>query len=325
MDNLSNIQVSDLVEIWKAKNHNLLGQKNRIIESKAFKDFMNSKFEVIKMTEIEKNSQLSEIEDVLQSDLKKSGPNRITDWEKGWGENLNEFIGSNNIGDLSPKYFGKNNIFRLDNEFYRFKNENPEPTFLAFLVDLVIEIYGKDSGIENILEFGCGTAHHLVRIRKNYQSFNLFGLDWAKSSQEIIKSYAERNSDLNFYGENFDYFKPNEAFTIPENSIVLTVASLEQIGENHAPFLEYLIASAPKYVINIEPVGELLDPNNRMEKLSVEYFKNRNYLKGYLSALIALEKAGRIEMITAERTYFGSMFIEGYSLLIWRPVYESTS
>ena len=35
----------------------------------------------------------------------------------------------------------------------------------------------------------------------------------------------------NIYGYKFDYFNPNPKFIIEKNSIVLTVASLEQTGE----------------------------------------------------------------------------------------------
>lgn len=314
--------VRDLIDIWATNNLGFLGQFMRINESKAFNKYNAKEFLLVQFTAADKEILLSEIEIILGSELTKSGPGRIADWENGWNENYVDFTNSNNVADLSPKYFGKHNVFRLENDFYKFDGANPEPSLLAFLVDLVVEFAIKDFETENILEYGCGTGHHLIRLRSDYPKINLFGLDWAKSSQEILEKFAIDTSDANFHSDNFDYFLPNYSFSIPKNSLVLTVASLEQVGQNHAPFIDYLIENKPKVVINIEPIGELLNVENQMEKLSIDYFKKRNYLDGYLDSLRALEKAGSIEILAAERTFFGSMFIEGYSLLVWRPKYD---
>ena len=78
--------------------------------------------------------------------------------------------------------------------------------------------------------------------------------------------------------------------------------------------------NSPSLVIHVEPIGELLDQNNLMDYLSLEYFKKRNYLSGYLTRLRELESRQEIEIIMAQRSYMGSFFIDGYSIIIWRPV-----
>jgi hypothetical protein len=322
MEKETMLSVSNLIDIWARNNLSFLSENEMINESKAFSKSKARRFSVDQLSEANKGILLLEIEKILDSELTRSGPERIGDWENGWNENFTEFENSNNVEDLSPKYFGKHNIVRLENDFYKFKGTNPEPTLLAFLVDLVVEFILKDFDVDNILEFGCGTGHHLIRLRSDYPRMNLFGLDWAKSSQDILEKFAKDNRDSIFHSANFDYFSPDASFLVPKNSMVLTVASLEQVGKDHSLFIDYLISNQPEVVVNIEPIGELLSVDNKMEKLSIDYFKKRNYLNGYLESLREREKLGSVEILVAERTFFGSMFIEGYSLLVWRPKYD---
>jgi hypothetical protein len=127
------------------------------------------------------------------------------------------------------------------------------------------------------------------------------------------------------YGKNFNYFKPDRQFKLNGNSAVYTVASLEQIGSNHDQFISYLLEQKPALVVNIEPIEELLQSNDRIDQLSVDYFKKRNYLKGYLTALRNLEAAGKVSIIDAQRTFIGSLFIEGYSVVVWAPRADGVS
>ena len=71
--------------------------------------------------------------------------------------------------------------------------------------------------------------------------------------------------------------------------------------------------------MHLEPIEELLPDTEPLANISRQYFKKRNYLSGYLSQLMELEKSQSIEIFSAERSGFGSFFIEGYSVIIWRP------
>ena len=55
-----------------------------------------------------------------------------------------------------------------------------------------------------------------------------------------------------------------------------------------------------------------------MDYLSIKYFKKRNYLDGLKTYLVDLEKQGKIEIIQDQRSYIGSMLIDGYSIIAWR-------
>ena len=137
-------------------------------------------------------------------------------------------------------------------------------------------------------------------------------MDWAESSQKIIKR-------LGFKTAGFDLFKPDKEFKLRPNSSILTVAALEQLGKRFKPIVKYWRENQIKLCVNIEPISELLDKNNQWDKLSLKYAKKRNYLEGYLTYLRQLEKQGKIVILQQQRTYIGSLFIDGYSIVVWSP------
>ena len=97
------------------------------------------------------------------------------------------------------------------------------------------------------------------------------------------------------------------------------MASLEQTGEEFEKFLDFLVQAKPNLVIHIEPIEELLDENNLLDLLSIKYFRKRHYLKGLLSYLRMLESRKSISILESRRTFVGSFFIDGYSLIVWKP------
>lgn len=93
----------------------------------------------------------------------------------------------------------------------------------------------------------------------------------------------------------------------------------EKIGARWDKFIQYILRNRPKLCIHIEPVAELLDSGKLIDYLSIEYFKKRNYLEGFLNGLRQLEKEGKVRIHRAQRTYIGSLYIEGYSVVVWSP------
>ena len=254
------------------------------------------------LTKKENDQALIKIIDTLLDPwLVYSGPHRKKQWEKGWNQNLKE-------NSIEPHYFGKYRVNRLNGRFVMALSKNYERDRLYSIVDSLTKKYLKNA--KNIYEFGCGTGHHLLRVRKINKKAMLYGLDWTKSSQKLVRK-------LGFDAHNFDLFKPSKLKLAP-NSAVYTVASLEQTGRNHKKFVAYLLKNKPSIVIHVEPIEELLNPSNLLDNLSIKYFRKRKYLFGYLAYLKELEKSGRIEVIEARRSGIGSLFIEGYSVVVWR-------
>jgi SAM-dependent methyltransferase len=263
------------------------------------------------------NEAVLRVLNALNSDLIQVGAHRSGDWEKGWQENFENYKRSKNLNDVIPKYFNKIPLIRWKQEWIQPNSPTMEYDMLGLIVNFITDSYLES--FSNIYEFGCGTGHNLLRIRNRLPDVNLIGLDWATSSQALIRQVAVDTSDPKFTGENFDYFKPNQDLKIKDNSAVITVASLEQTGSKFNEFIDYLVAQKPSLVIHIEPMWEPLDETNLMDYLSIKYFEKRSYLNGLQKYIENLEIQGTAEIIKKERTYVGSFFIDGYSLLVWKP------
>ena len=260
------------------------------------------------------------IDTLLDQFLVYSGPHRLKQWEKGWGQNLAELNKEKTTDAIFPHYHGKYEINRLNQKFVRGVSPNYERNMLYVILDYVFDKYLREA--ENIYEFGCGTGHNLLKAREVNPSANFFGLDWAKSSQKILKQMADTGLARNIKGYNFDFFKPDAKIKLADNSAVYTAAALEQTGSNYKAFVSYLLKNKPSICVHIEPIAELLDEKSLIDNLSIKYFRKRKYLNGYLDYLKKLEKEGKIQIIEAKRTYIGSLYIEGYSIIAWKPGFK---
>jgi hypothetical protein len=269
------------------------------------------------LTQSERDEVVLNIINTLNDNIEYAGKHRLEKWENGWYENLELLKKEKNIANLIPKYFGKYNIARWKGDFIKCITEHFDYKLHIILVDAILHQY-VGTKYENLFEFGCGPAYHLLRFSDFNPDINLIGLDWAEASQNIIKEINESKINTKITGYNFDYFNPNYNVDIPANSAIFTCASLEQIGENYKDFVDYLIAKQPEMCIHFEPSSELLNSSSLVDKLSILYFEKRKYLKGYLTYLEQLESEGKIEIILKQRLYGGSYFIEGYPVIIWK-------
>jgi hypothetical protein len=269
------------------------------------------------LTQQERDDVILNIINHIDLDLEKTGQHRLEKWEKGWYENFELLKNGAELSSLVPKYFGKYDIVRWKGDFVKANNIHLDYYQISILVDAILHEYVGDK-YSNLFEFGCGPAYHLLRFEGFNNKINLTGLDWTVASQNIIKELNQLNlSKLS--GHNFNFFEPDYQVEIPESSAVFTVNALEQVGENYKDFINFLLYKKPELCINFEPMSELLDSNNLLDNLCIKYSEKRNYLKGYLPYLEQLEKEGKIEIILKKRLYAGSLYLEGYPVVIWKP------
>jgi len=267
------------------------------------------------LTKEERDRYLLDVINVLMNDITFSGKHRIYECEKGWNDNLEMLKQHKDSKYLIPKYHGKYKLVRWKGDVIKPKIENFDYKIHISFVDAILQHYIGDC--ENVFEFGCGPAYHLLRLNEFNKDLNLYGLDCATSSQRIINEINNK-LDVNIIPYNFDFFNPNYDVEVPEKSIFFTVAALEQVGDNFGSYIDFIFDKSPDICINIEPMSELLDDNNLIDSLSVKYFDKRKYLNGFLSHLNNLEKEGKIEIIKQQRIFSGSYFIEGHSLVVWK-------
>jgi hypothetical protein len=250
-------------------------------------------------------------------DNTRTGEHRLQEWERGWTENLNAIKNEDTDG-LVPRYHGKRQFLHWNQKIIKSLVPSLDYKIHTFLVDSVIETYL--SKVQALFEFGCGPAYHLLRAREYNANAKLVGLDWTEASQKIIEEIRKKGIETNIEGYNFNFFSPDYSIEVPQNSGFITVAALEQVGDRYEDFIQFIIAKKPKICVHLEPIDELLDENNLIDRLCTLYFRKRNYLSGFLPRLRKLEKEGKIKILKEKRTFSGSYFIEGHSLIVWYPL-----
>ncbi len=256
--------------------------------------------------------------DPVQMD--KSGAHRIEKWEKGWSSNL-EALKKEGKEGLLPAYFS---VDRELTRWARWRREYVKPTekgfdykVLSIMLSWLFEKYAAKAPA--VYEFGCGTGHHLLRLREFNPTAKIYGLDWAEASQNIIAEMVKEGLAKDTFGRKFDFFHPDESFALEPGSVVYTVGALEQVGSEHGAFIDYLLKNKPERCFHVEPVWELMDPENLLDYLVIEYFKRRNYLSNFMSSLREREKQGTLTVEKAFRTYLGGSLLTEYSIVIWSP------
>jgi hypothetical protein len=266
----------------------------------------------------ERDKVILEILEAIGSlQTKVSGDHRKDDWDRGWGENLRDFVASGfDLESLVPRYFKPGTALRLQGRFILPNDHKMELNFIKALRAWVANRYL--SGYPEIFEFGCGTGYHLADLSRQLPGAFIHGLDWAAPSREIVALLAEKLS-LPLAGHGFDYFAPDEALPVGKGAAVFTFASLEQVGPRHGAFLDFLLRKRPGICVHVECLEELYDRGTLMDYLASEYHRRRNYLQGFLGAIRKLEAEGRAEILEVRRLHYGNRFHEAYSLLAWRP------
>jgi hypothetical protein len=301
------ITSSELEEMWKGKLSPRLC--TRVAEEN---------LQYRRLTHDERDAALRRVMGALIDPPAAAGPHRLDDWEAGWSENLTMLEKTRSLDSVVPKYFGKHQVVRWAGDFAQPLSKNFEYYILSFLVEWALETWLCD--VDSIYEFGCGPGYHLLRARKLFQDKNLIGLDWTTASQRILKQIVESGLGGNIEGRRFNFFAPDYNLDMNSNSGIYSVAALEQVGDRHEELIQFLLNKKPRICVHIEPINELLDIENLIDWLSISYVRKRNYLHNYLLRLRELEKEGRLTIHFQKRTWTGSLFLEGHSLVVWSPL-----
>ncbi|NQU78860.1 class I SAM-dependent methyltransferase [Candidatus Woesearchaeota archaeon] len=243
------------------------------------------------------------------------GAHRMPAWEKGWSENLQNFVDSNfDLNELIPKFVKRNEVIRLNSNYVLPTNKNFETCFVEVLRTYIFRKYFSDAPA--VYEFGCGTGLNLVNLAKLFQEKKLYGLDWSTASRDIVNKIAITQK-MNLTGILFDMYSPDYQLDIDKGSAVFTIGAMEQLGKNFESFLQFLLEKRPSICINIETIHELYDQSVLFDYVAAKYLERRGYLQGYLTRLRQLEVEGKVEMIKIQRT-FGSLYHDGYSYIVWK-------
>lgn len=248
--------------------------------------------------------------------LSVAGPDAKPRWEAGWEDILQRLATADDpVGATVPHYIREAEPLRLNGQYVMATDPSFHRNWYFAFLEWIIREYCQDAAV--IYEFGCGSCVNLARMGQIFPGKRYVGLDWTQQAVAIADALGQR-FDWNMRGRIFDFFHPDEALQIEEGSVVLTVGALEQTGPNWRPFLDWILRFRPTICVHIEPVAEWYD-GTAFDQIARKFHMTRGYWTGFLEALHHLEAAGRAQILKQHRCRLGSLFIEGYSQIIWRP------
>ena len=248
----------------------------------------------------------------------KVGQQRAEIWESCWSDTLQKFVeGGHDPNRLVPDFIKADQPIRLQRNYVIPRNPRFELDYFrvcrAFLFG---EFFAR---VRSVYEFGCGSGFNLLALSEQLPGKKLCGLDWSKSSNQTLNLLG-KSLGIDISGRHFDFFQPDRSLELGLDSGVLTMCALEQVGQRHEHFVEFVLEKKPRICVNMEPLLELYDESNLVDYLAARYHRKRGYLEGFLTALRALADKGRIEILDVRRFFFGSLYHEGYSYIAWRPL-----
>lgn len=252
-----------------------------------------------------------------EGELSIAGPAGKGRWDKGWGENLDAFRRSDgDVGALVPKYIREGQPLRLNQRYVMPTDPAFELHWYGIFRLWLARTFLSDASA--IYEFGCGSGHNLAALATLFPDKHYYGLDWAQASADIVDELGKRNG-WKMHGQVFDFFEPSKDFALEPGAVVFTIGAMEQTGTGYRSFIDYLLEQSPRLCVNIEPISEWYDRANPIDDAAARFHLHRKYWTGFPGLIDELEAEGRIQVVKRNRTHFGSLYIEGYSQVIWRP------
>lgn len=280
----------------------------------------NYNFDLIELSSEERDKLLVLIIEKIKNDRQViAGPDRKLAWQKGWAENLDSYI--NSRGEevaLIPKFLRAGQEIRWKGHYYKTDDPNFELNYIDVLRSFVYQTYFTD--IDCLYEFGAGTGFNLLHFSKLNENLNLIGTDFVESAVELMREVG-KDFNLKLESHVFDMLNPaSSELRIKKNSGVVTFGSLEQLGSVISPIIEYFVNEKPNICVHIEPMIELYNPQSLEDYLAIWFQGKRGYTSGLISEITKLESEGKAKIIKLQRLNFGSLMMEGFNMLVWKPI-----
>lgn len=259
-------------------------------------------------------------DDIETRDMRVSGENDPTVWERGWQEVADALARDTISYDaLRPQYFHDDAPpCRLFGEFIVPGSRDFEYWVGLHLRAAVLNRHV--AGYGHVVEYGCGTGINLFLLASLFPKMRLTGLDWAGASARILEAMAaQTGADIS--GGRFNMLTAEADTDVPfgGESAVVTIHAMEQLYTRWRPFIDYIRARRPGICVHIEPVFELYDADHPLDALARRFHRKRHYLEGFLPALRDMEQDGEVDILECRRIPFGGQYHEAHSVIAWRP------
>lgn len=259
------------------------------------------------------------IEKIRYDEQSIASPGRKDVWQEGWSENLEAYKASGgSYSSLIPKFIREGLPIRWFGKYYKTTDPKFELNYITVLRAFIFESFF--SKLDCLYEFGAGTGFNLLQAHNSLPHLKLIGTDFVSSSVELMNKVGSDFS-IPLTASLFDMLNPSaEDFRLDRNSGVLTFGSLEQLGGEIEPIVNYLCNQKPKICVHIEPAIELYNSEDMEDYLATWFQGKRGYSSGLIALLQDYESRGLLLIKKIQRLNFGSLMMEGYNLIVWEPI-----
>ena len=273
--------------------------------------------------EVDASELIDEVKDKIQDDNKNVADlHREAVWQAGWKENLDAFKESQSVEAITPKFLRPNNPIRFDGRYILPTHPYFEREYSKLIQLFIYDNFVLGEGVKNVYEFGCGSGFNLLFLWESYKDLipglSLTGLDFVESSVLLMDELGT-HYDASIRGRQFDMKNPDGEYHIAPNSCVFTACAIEQLNSKFYKFIDYLVEESPQICFHLEPIIENYDKNTLFDKLAIDFHTKRGYSKGLKPYLLKLQDEEKIEVVFDKRLRVGSLFHEGYQLMVWKP------
>jgi hypothetical protein len=277
-------------------------------------------FEIEAIVGKERDNLIIQIIDKIRSDEQEiASPVRKIAWEEGWAENLKLYTESGGLlSTLVPKFIRSGNPIRWFGKYFRSNDINFELNYTRVLREFIFETYFAD--LNCLYEFGAGTGFNLIHASNSLPGVKLVGTDFVTPAVELIARIGEDLS-IPLTSSLFDMTNPSGFnLSLDSESGVVTFGSLEQLGGNLKPMIDYLCQQKPTICVHVEPAIELYDPTSLEDYFAIWFQGKRGYSAGLISLLEEYQANGLLRIRKIQRLNFGSLMMEGFNLIVWEPI-----
>ncbi len=254
----------------------------------------------------------------IHEDTQIIGANNRTEvWEQGWKENLDLFVSNqNDLDQLTPKFIRHGAPIRYKKAYVQPIHPKFELNYVQVFRQWLFKTYFGT--VSHVYEFGCGTGFNLVALGQLFPNTQLVGSDFVQSSVDLVNKIGQTHK-FNLSSRFFDMISPDQEFKLERGSGVFTIGSIEQLASQFDSFIQYLRKQPISICFHVEPMIELYEDGNLVDYLAIRFQSKRGYTQNLVPYLKDLHEKGEIELLKIKRFYFGSLFMEGYNLVVWKP------
>ena len=238
-------------------------------------------------------------------------------WEKGWNENLQDFIASGcDLKALVPKFVRPDQPIRFEHDYVMPRAAQFELEYYRVFRRWLFRSFLAESKL--IYEFGCGTGYNLAELAELYPQTELHGLDWVSAPKEIIRLHG-RAPRLPDDRARLRHAEPGSRAADAGRRHRPGHRGPRAIGTQWEPFLDFILERKPALFVHVDSILEWYErvPADRLPGGQVR--PPAQVPGGLLAAPAAAGGAGAHRDPATQRSPFGSLFHDGYSLIVWRP------